>query len=255
MEKTKKQILLFIVIILVGVGYVINEYIIAPEKLVIEQKAEQIRLDNQKLSLLKSKSSEAIKLTEEVAILKQGSESIADVTVEDIDTPQLIFDFYSSCIDYGIKGENLVFQLADDSNKEENPESGTTDNSSADPNISINQTEMNTEVTTTTNETDDINKSKVNTGLLKLSIQLKVSGDKNKVETYIRKLKSLTARKMNVLSIKVESIADELVINEVTADIMFNQYIYNDGKKIIRSSNYSFYNENLGFSNFADMFK
>ena len=38
MSKTKKQIIFFIIIVLIGVGYTINEYIIAPQKLLNQQK-------------------------------------------------------------------------------------------------------------------------------------------------------------------------------------------------------------------------
>lgn len=257
MDKTKKQILLFIIIILIGICYAINQYIISPKKLLIQQKAKQIQIDKQKLNLLRSKSSEAVKLTAEVAKLKQVSASIGEVTATDIDTPQLIFDFYSSCKKYGIKGENLIFQLVNNTKSEE-----------------------------PTNKTDNITKSKATTDLLKLTIELKVSGDKNKVEKYIRSLSTLTSRKINVKSIKLEATLAQVVNNtvntegtantpiipntillpgsktpvepvtdQVTADIIFNQYIYNNSKNVINPSKYSFFNGNIGFSNFSDMFK
>ena len=48
---------------------------------------------------------------------------------------------------------------------------------------------------------------------------------------------------------------EEPITDKVTADIIFNQYIYRNDKNIIRPSNYSFYDENTGFSHFSDMFK
>lgn len=55
MSKTKKQIILFIIIVLIGVGYTTNEYIIAPNKLLSQQEKIQMQADKQKPILLKSK--------------------------------------------------------------------------------------------------------------------------------------------------------------------------------------------------------
>lgn len=243
MDKTKKQILLFIIIILIGTCYAINEYIMVPKKLSIQQKAKEILIYKQKLNLLKSKNDELIELTAEVAKLKQVANSIGDFTVTQIDTPQLIFDFYSSCKKFGIKGENLIFQLADSNTKVEVP----------------------------INKTDDVNNSNIATDLLKLTIELRISGDKNKVEKYIKSLNTLTSGKINVRSIKLEAVLDptvnndgitdihevldEPITNRITADIVFNQYIYSNAKNVIHPSNYGFFDGKTGFSNFSDMFK
>jgi len=280
MSKTNKQILLFIIIVLIGVGYAVNEYIIIPEKVIIDQKTKQAQDDKQKLSLLNIKSAQVVKLRAEVAKLKDVAGSISDVTVVKIDTPQLIFDFYSSCKEYGVKGENLVFQLAD-SGTTANATTGTTTTGDT-TNKSANGTQV-TPPTTTTNSPADINKAKTTTDLLKLTIELKVSGDKNKVEKYIRNLNTLTTRKINVKKLKLEATTATVVnstdgvsstqiipntiltpgsttiatpvTDQLTADIIFDQYIYNQGKVIAPLSNYSFYNGNTGFSNFSDMFK
>lgn len=244
MNKTKKQILLLIAIILIGACYAINEYIIVPKKLLIDMKAKEIQADKQKLNLLKSKNTQLIELNAEVAKLKQVANSIDEFTVTEIDTPQLIFEFYSSCKNFGIKGENLFFQLADTNTKLEVP----------------------------INKTDDTNNSNITTDLLKLTIELRVSGDKDKVEKYIRSLNALTSRKINVKSIKLEAVLDPTVSNDgishipseflekpvtnrITADIVFNQYIYGNGKNIIHPSKYGFFDGKTGFSNFSDMFK
>jgi len=279
MSKTKKQIILFIIIVLIGVGYTVNEYIIAPNKLLNQQKEIQMQAEKQKLILLKSKRAEAESLKLEIEKLKQAAKAIEDVTVADIDTPQLIFDFYSSCVEYGIKGENLVFQLASSNTKVEAPVSGAVSKpigdvakQSTDSTGTIVNTIPPSPTTTTT--TEDTNKSKTTTDLLKLTIELKVSGDKDKVEKYIRSLNTLTTRKINVKNIKlaatVDQVADnttnpnvltqvvtaeEPITDKVTADIIFNQYVYSDGKNVIRPSAYSFYDENTGFSRFSDMFK
>ncbi|MCJ7690717.1 MAG: hypothetical protein MUO60_15575, partial [Clostridiaceae bacterium] len=205
--------------------------------------------DKQKLNLLNSMTSDVSNLSAEVEKLKQDAQSIADVTVKDINTPQLIFDFYSSCKEHGIKGENLVFQLSDgDINVDETDK---------------NQTEVVTEGVTTENTTEDISMAEATTSLLKLTIDLKVSGDKDKVEDYIRSLNTLTSRKINVKSINLEATVAETITgeatgeitNQLTADIIFNQYIVSNDEEITRLNDYSFYDENIGYSNFADMFK
>ncbi|HEY8892273.1 MAG TPA: hypothetical protein VIM70_18725 [Clostridium sp.] len=281
MNKTKKQIIFLILIITVGICYSINTYIITPEKLVIKQKAKEIQDYTQKLKLLKSKSDEVVKLTMENKKLKEVADSIGDVTVKDIDTPQLIYDFYNSCIDYGIKGEDLVFQLVDSAAKGAEPTSGTTSSTTE------NNTTVNTQTNITTNKANDINKTKVVSDLLILTIELKVSGDKNNVEKYIRNLNGLTTRKINVKSIKIEATDGAVVgnniattgnvtnsvtqpgttvlpgvitstpsvTNQLTADIIFNQYLYTKDKDILRPSSYSFYNGNKGFTDFSSMFK
>jgi len=277
MNKTKKQIILLIIIVLIGVGYAVNQYIIAPEKLLIQEKAKQVEADKQKLSLLKIQSTEAIKLKAEVAKLKLVAETIGDVTVADIDTPQLIFDFYTSCKKYGIKGENLVFQLADTNTKIDKATEGATVNpnsASTQQSAGNNQAIVSPTPTTPSSSAEVIDKTKATSDLIKLTIDLKVSGDKNKMEKYLKSLNTLTIRKINVKNIKLEATVAQdtntqgaastpditstnvtIVSNQVTADITFNQYIYSNNKDIIRSSTYSFYDGKTGFSNFSDMFK
>jgi len=266
MNKTKKQIIFFILIVIVGVCYSVSTYIIIPKKVLLDKKAKDVQAQSLKLQSLKSKSSEVVKVKAEVAKLKEVANSIKDFATTDINTPQLVFDFYTSCTQYGIKGEDLIFQLADsNANAQDTNKTATSDN-----------TTVNDKTGATSNEANSSNNAtKTTTNLLKLTIELKVSGDKNKVEDYIRNLNALTLRKINVKSIRLEAIigssagvngattntltpADTLAVtvsNQVTADIVFNQYIYTENKDIVRSSNYSFYDEKTGFTNFSDMFK
>ncbi|MBC8062743.1 MAG: hypothetical protein H7Y18_19095 [Clostridiaceae bacterium] len=272
MSKTKKQILIFIVIILIGVGYAVNEYIITPEKLLIQQKVKQVEADKLKLVLLKSKSSEVVKLKAEVEELKQAAITIGDVTVKDIDTPQLTYDFYNSCKTYGIKGEDLAFQLVDNDTKVDKATNGSASKPSTEANAPV----VSADGTTTVDNTANIDKTKTTSDLLKLTIELKVSGSKTKVEKYIRSLNTLTSRKINVKSIKLKatlanvvnaqgvtdttiipniSVISTPVTDQVTASIIFNQYVYGYNKDILRSSSYSFYDGKTGLSDFSDMFK
>jgi len=43
--------------------------------------------------------------------------------------------------------------------------------------------------------------------------------------------------------------------DNVTADITFYQYVYNEGKIIERGSNYDFYDGKTGAKDFSEMFK
>ena len=113
----------------------------------------------------------------------------------------------------------MVFQLADSNTKAETPTSGNDSNSNSG---TTNQSTNNS--TGTISEYSSIIllqystmlqliklmiliSLKQHTDLLKLTIELKVSGDKNKVEKYIRSLNTLTLRKINVKSIKLEATA------------------------------------------------
>lgn len=273
MSKTKKQILIFIIIILFGVGYAFNQYVIIPSNLLNEKKLIEMRANKQKLSLLKSKSLDIVKEKAAVLKLKLQASELSNLTVHAVNTPQLVYDFYTSCKEYNIKGEDLTFQLV---------------NNTETTQIAPNKNSTTNNAITPTPTTDATKKTGQTSDLIKLTIDLKVSGYKNQVQQYIKNLSTFTNRKINVKSINLAASLSQkadtgnsgltsqtLVIpqanmqqgsiksstpivqatDQVTADIIFYQYIYNEGNQIESTNNYDFYNSKPGLNDFSEMFK
>ncbi|SQB89768.1 hypothetical protein [Clostridium tetanomorphum] len=215
------------------------------------------------------------------------------VTSNEIDTPQLIYDFYISCIKYSINGEEMKFDLNDDKDSEHDKKDNSKDITLDKSNIENKDISLNTK-----------NYSKeekyISNGIVRLSITLKVNGDKNKIEKYINSLNHITKRKLNVKSIKLSSkmditeeekisekeIASNSYINDsesldvnnihnvkdnevidkeennsilvkdddISAEIVFYQYIKVNEENYDAIRNYDFYNKKIGFKSIADMF-
>ena len=124
------------------------------------------------------------------------------------------------CSKYNVKGDNISFQLNEGS--------------------------------TTTEDNSSVKSSVIVT---KLSINLKVTGNKNSIEQFIVNLDKITSRKLNVATIALASkatVSGELM----EAEIVFNQYLQGSGKQYNKDKNYStFYSDPEGYKTIADMFK
>ena len=277
MDKNKKELIVLILLLFIGANYLIYHYYLVPlqNKLVLEKKkyTQALALGNE----TNSKNNKLKQLQQTQEKLKNDSATLETLTVKEIDTPQLIYDFYNSCKKYGITGDDVSFDL-----------NGTADQSQSSNTVSQQNTNQQTgNNSQNTNNASD--KSKSGNKLLKLSITLNVNGDNDNMENYIRNLNTITNRKLNVKSIELKSIGTQNVsinpstltqlpqitgsnstvqstpqlpqvqvtpgTSRLSATIVFYQYLLTDGKEISNKDSYDFYHENIGFDSIAKMFK
>lgn len=222
-----------------GINYSIYTYFIANQLDSLEKAKSKYLQKQQKLNELNSKK-EAIKNEKnEVEKLKNQTSDFNNKVPSQINTPQLIYDFYTGCKIYDISGESVSFQLL---NQEEVPN---------------NQNKV---------TTGDVNKN-TSESFFTLTIELNVIGEKEKIENFIKNLANLTTRQLNVKSIAIatveENLANQSLIEDLltksklSADIVFCQYIQKNKKYNTKEDyNYEFYDSKKeGFKNISDMFK
>ncbi|WP_027626698.1 hypothetical protein [Clostridium lundense] len=226
MNKEKKLKIFLVILIFLLINYVTYRcFFFSRYNNLLAQKEEFTQKEDKikKLKLTEKKIKEIKKENEK---LKKDIELMNKLTSNQIDTPQLIYDFYYSCIKYGINGEEMKFDLFTLDNKYEKD--------GKDEKQEKNKAEDKNKKSVNSSKEKD-NSSEINyisDDIVRLSLTLKVSGNKYKIEKYINNLNGITERKLNVKSVrlfsKIEEESkreDELIINnnlENKEDINFN---------------------------------
>ncbi|MFD3158179.1 hypothetical protein ACFIJ5_15205 [Haloimpatiens sp. FM7330] len=176
-DKRKTEIMILIIIIIVGVNYSLYRYYFIPKHNEVKRIKQEYETKSEKLREAKILQGKVSNIKKETEQLKKNIKSLDDLTSNQIDTPQLIYDLYNSCTKYGINGDEVKFQLILPKAANEQETSSNAESTSSDTHLS-----------------DDV---------IRLSIDLKVNGDKYKIEKYIKNLNNITTRKLNVKSINL----------------------------------------------------
>lgn len=254
MDKNRKQIILLIFLIFIGINYALYQFFFLPSLKSLKLKEKEYVNKHEKLKSLINEKNNYEALKNEIDRLKSDTEELDAIAPHTIDTPQLVYDFYTACKKYGIKGEDLTFELENQiqSKNKSNQTNSIKNNSGS-------------------------NDSKVS-GVLKLAITLNASGNKNSIENFIRNLDDITKRKLNVKSISISVKEDSENEGQIPGDgiiteigeassvrlpktdeldlvIVFYQYLQSDGAQYEKPKTYTFYDGKKGFKNLADMFK
>lgn len=293
MNKERKWIIpSLVILIFLGINCVGYKYFFLPRYKNLLERKEEFTSKEEKIKKLKATEKKITKTKEENEKLKKDIQLMDKLTSNQIDTPQLIYDFYYSCIKYGINGEEIKFDLlpSNDTDNEENT------------NKIEDKKKENIKKEDLSNSKEKSNSSEANyisDGIVRLSINLMVNGDKYKIEKYINNLNSITERKLNVKSIELSSKTEKeknkeennnkdinnnninlnnsnsesnkisyqennsmdesnnfilVKDNEICAEIVFYQYIRVNEENYDAIKNYAFYNKKTGFNSIADMF-
>ncbi|WP_411682448.1 hypothetical protein [Clostridium thailandense] len=187
--------MILISILFVGVNYVIYTYFIKNELNSVNQARNKYMTQKQKLSDIKAKKQTIDTKKKELEKLKQKTANFDNMVPVKIDTPQLIYDFYNGCKLYGVTGQNISFQLLGNNNSSNNPNVSSNSNGNNNVNSSNN-----------INRQDTQNNQK----FYSLTIDLKITGDKGNVESFIKNLGVITKRMLNIKSISISSIEDNI---------------------------------------------
>lgn len=275
MEKNKRDLMILIALLFVGVNYASYTYFIKAQLNSVEQAKNKYITLKKELSSIKLKQQSIHTKEKEIEKLKQETADFDSMVPVKVDTPKLIYDFYNGCKLSGITGQSISFQLLN----EEGNSGENTDNTS--------NTTDNKDSTTSQN-------NQVSGKFYTLSINLKVTGNKSNIENFIKGLKTITERKLNVKSITIytpngitsgssnnntdtqnlfpesngsglgENVnnnqADESstqTSQKLLSEIVFYEYIQDSGNGERNSQeNYGFYDsEREGFNSISDMFK
>ncbi|BAH06067.1 hypothetical protein [Clostridium kluyveri] len=276
MEKNKRDLMILIALLFVGINYASYTYFIKAQLNSVEQAKNKYITRKKELSSIKLKQQSIHTKEKEIEKLKQETADFDSMVPVKVDTPKLIYDFYNGCKSSGVTGQSISFELL---NEEDNSGDENSNNAS--------NTTDNKDSTTSQNNQDS---GKFYT----LSINLKVTGNKSNIENFIKGLKTITERKLNVKSITIStqnsitsgssnngtdtrnlfpesnsSGLEENVNNnqtgegstqtsqELLSEIVFYEYIQDSGNGGGNlQENYGFYDsEREGFNSISDMFK
>ncbi|MBU5485346.1 hypothetical protein KQI86_13465 [Clostridium sp. MSJ-11] len=241
MKNNNKGIIIFLIIIIaLFVNYSIYQYVFVT-KFSNLKSAEKEYNDKQKEleELIKIKGN-IHSVRKENEALKGQVKELDKLILEKIDTAKLAYDFYKSCKDFKITGEEIKFSIEGSDKKEEegSGEDGKT-------NDSTNNDEK--------ENSDDITR---------LEIYLKISGKKIDIEKYINNLDKITEGKLNVKSINLSTNKADDAKEEVTVanedylqgQIEFYQYLKLNDEEKENIKKYDFYHNKVGFDSISNMF-
>lgn len=176
MNKQKNLLLALIIIIFLSVNYAVyNLYFSNKINQINQQKSTYFQVLD-KINKIEESEKKLEKLISDNEKLKSNSETLDSMAPKQIDTPQLVYDFYTSCAQYNIKGEELDFDLGEKDDQEKTAED---------------------------KKDQGDKKEDKQSNFQKLTIDLKVSGNRNDIEQYIRNLQGITKRQLNIKSIKI----------------------------------------------------
>lgn len=273
MDKNKKEILILIIIIFVGVNYALYQLFMLPqlnkaeyEKKIYEQNKKKLSDSYQKKSILDKMKKDNEQMKEKVAELD-------NLTAKDTDTPQLVYDFYTACKKYGIKGDSVNFavdnSIQTNSNNEKSSNSQVNNGQSNTYGLSQGNSDNSLQQSSNSNNTTTSSLNVKVGAITRIKITLKVEGNKEKVDSFLRNLSTITSLKLTVVSVDIEALRNQVPVvpfsttqinnniidsNEMSAEIVFYEYILPDGSSKT-DKQYNFYDGKNGFSSISNMIK
>lgn len=256
MDKKKKDIILLIVLTAFLVNYIIYYYIVDNRLYSLRQKQNKYIELEEKINNLVQLSNKEQQLKKEIDLLSEQTRSIEKNIPYNIDTPQLLYDFYNYCKNHNVKGDNIEFQL-------DNTQNNTESNENITNSLAINTSNQNSNLTV--NNVSHNNKTESNKlEIKKLNIILRVYSPRNQLDEFLKDLDKVTQRKLNISSIKIssgensaENNLDDAVNskNMIAVEVVFYQYIFYDGTEHKNENSYPFFNIKTGFDSISDMIK
>lgn len=177
MEKNKRDLMILIAIIFIGINYATYTYFISQKMKSTEAFKNNYITQAEKLSEMEVKRETIKQRKKEIEKLKKDTASFSSKIPSRVNTPELIYNFYTACQKYKVIGDSVSFQLLDNS-KVDKADKG---------------------------ENEILSNANVNT----LTINLKVTGHKIDIETFIKNLNTITKRKLNIKSIALATLDSE----------------------------------------------
>ncbi|MEW9096318.1 MAG: hypothetical protein AB2417_14665 [Clostridiaceae bacterium] len=241
MKNNNKGIIIFLIIIIaLSVNYSIYKYIFVPKFSNLKSVEKEYNDKEKELEELVKIKENIHSARKENEVLKGQVKELDKLILKEINTQKLAYDFYKSCKDFNITGEEIKFSIEGSDKKEE--EGSEKDRES---NSSVNNDEK--------ENSEDI---------IRLEIYLKISGKKIYIEKYINNLNKITEGKLNVKSINLSTDKTDNAEEEVTVtnedylqgEIEFYQYLKLNDEEKKNIKKYDFYHNKVGFDSISNMF-
>lgn len=259
MDKKTKKVLLLIFLIFFLANYLLYIRIISLKIDNLNSSKMKYAENEERIEKYIQSKGKLDKIEAEIEELSEKTAQLNKLTVYNIDTPQLIYEFYNYCNEYGVYGDIIEFQLkenSDSSNNQTDQTSNTLNNTNA--NDTQNETNKSSQISLKGN--NEIQGEK----LLKLSIDLSVYCTPAKLDAYLGNLNKITSRMLNVEVIDIVKVSENndmindtsnLKNGDLKVDIKFSHYLIDDGKYHTNDNNYEFFDAKVGFDKIGDMFK
>lgn len=177
MEKNKRDLMILIAIIFIGINYATYTYFISQKMKSTEAFKNNYITQAEKLSEMEVKRETIKQRKKEIEKFKKDTASFSSKIPSRVNTPELIYNFYTACQKYKVIGDSVSFQLLDNSEVDKADKG----------------------------ENEILSNANVNT----LTINLKVTGHKIDIETFIKNLNTITKRKLNIKSIALATLDSE----------------------------------------------
>ncbi|AGY76856.1 type 4a pilus biogenesis protein PilO [Clostridium autoethanogenum] len=242
MEKNKRDLMILIAILFIGFNYVIYTYYITYKLDTVKQAKNKYSLKTKELNSLKAKKKSIETKQQELKKLRQETSSFDSMVPTQIDTPQLIYDFYNGCKSFGVNGENISFELL-------NGDSSSSSNNFHTLIIDLKITGNKANIENFMRNLNTVTKRKLNVK----SITIGSSDDEEVNNGELKSSdKEVSTDNSNKPVDNAKKNGDEL-----PGEIIFYQYVQGSGNSNTKVPNsYIFYNsQKQGFNSIADMFK
>ncbi|MEY7999868.1 type 4a pilus biogenesis protein PilO [Clostridium sp. Mt-5] len=236
MEKNKRDLMILIAILFIGFNYIIYNYFTSNKLKEIDKAKSTYISREDKLKNLKTVKKSIEGKREELKKLKQETSVFDSMVPSQIDTPQLIYDFYNKCKLSGVNGQKISFQLLKENN--DNKSNGNFHTLIIDLQISGSKAGV-----------ENFIKNLSSTTRRKLNVKSISITSKGENENQEESSNTDTSALGGDGSTKPE--------DELFSEIIFYQYIQGDGSsKVETPDNYVFYDSRKqGFNSISDMFK
>lgn len=242
MEKNKRDLMILIAILFIGFNYVIYTYFITYKLDTVKQAKNKYALKTKELNSLKAKKKSIETKQQELKKLRQETSSFNSMVPTQIDTPQLIYDFYNGCKSFGVNGQNISFELLN----------GDSSSNSSDFHTLI----IDLKITGNKANIENFMRNLNTVTKRKLNVKSITIGSSDDEEVNNDELKSsdeeVSTDNSNKSVDNVKKNGDEL-----PGEIIFYQYVQGSGSSNTKvPNNYVFYDsQKQGFNSIADMFK
>ena len=109
MDKSKKEMLILILIVFFGLNYALFEYFFIPKNNILKVNKQRYEEKEVRVNYLKEQQENIGGLQSQIEDLNKQTAALDNK----INTPELVTDFYNTCKKYNVKGENISFQVAE----------------------------------------------------------------------------------------------------------------------------------------------
>lgn len=273
MNKKKIGTIIAIVIVFVMINGVTYKLYAIPKIVALNSQKKDYDVKKKKADDLIIKKNSIEKIEDEISKLQDETKDIDQLVPYTVDTPQLIYGFYTACKKYNLVGKTISFEINSDTTGATS-ETGTADTtgttgttSTTDPTNAA----ANTTASTTASTTKD-------SKFTKLEIKLTVVGKSADLVKFLDNIDSITERRINVKNIKITAFVEEnkdtagtktdtnlnsnaiLKPSTIGSDLLnaefdFYHYVQIDENQASKIKEYEFYDKPVGFKNISDMFK